>query len=139
MRANATQSAIVLGGPAAVSDATAGQLPAAEVVRIAGDDRTATSAAIATELWGAVLGGAPPVVGVVNVRAADGWQTALSGAVASARLAMPQLGVEGPPTGPGAAVSAYLATVPAGTPVIGLGDPTLVSDGQLAAVAAGMG
>jgi hypothetical protein len=139
MQANATEVAIVLGGPAAVSEATAGQLPAGEVARIAGADRTATSAAIASELWGPALGGAPPAVGIVNVRAADGWQTALSAAVASARLTMPQLGVEGPPTGPGPAVDEYLAGVPTGTPVLGFGDASLVSNEQLAAVVAALG
>ena len=83
---------------------------------------------------------APAAVAIVNVRAANGWQTALSAAVASALLDMPQLGVENPPTGLVARRSpAYLGGVAAGTPILGFGDAALVSDAQLHEAAAAFG
>lgn len=139
LEAQRTELLLVLGGRAAVSDATADGLPATRVVRISGADRTATSAAIATDLWGELDGGGTGGTILVNVRAADGWQAALSGAVASALLNAPQLGVENPPAELSPAVTTYLAGAGVDTPVLALGDPTLVSDAQLAQAAAARG
>ena len=139
LEAHPTRLLIVLGGTAAISDATAQGLPADQVQRVAGGDRTATSAAIATDLWRQLDGGGTGGTILVNVRAADGWQTALSGAVASALLNSPQLGVESPPATLSPAVTGYLASVSPDTPIIGLGDQALVSDAQLAEAAAARG
>jgi putative cell wall-binding protein len=139
LEANRTELLIALGGPSALADATLAAMPAGQVARVAGADRTATSAAIATDLWRANGLGAAGVA-IVNVRAADGWQTALSAAVASARLNIPQLGVEGPPAAVTEPVLDYLAGVPAaGTAVFGFGGPDLVSDEQLTQAAAARG
>lgn len=122
---------LVLGGTAAVNDATASQLPGFSG-RVAGGERTATSAMIATGLWeaqGLSTGGENGVI-LVNVRDEGGWQTALSASVASAIFGAPQLGVESPPTGLGPEVSAYLYGSVVG-PVMAFGDPSLVSPEQL--------
>lgn len=122
---------MVLGGTAAVNDATAAELPGF-IGRVAGGERTATSATVATELWetaGFSQGGANGVV-LVNVRDENAWQTALSASVASAVFGAPQLGVESPPTGLGPEVSSYLFDVVTG-PVMAFGDDTLVSPAQL--------
>ena len=128
-------TAVVLGGPAAIDEATYQALPVATRSRVAGAERTATSAAIAQELWQARGLGAGGTV-FVNVRAPNGWQTALTAAVVSAVHDAPQLGVETPPAGVSDAVMAYLAGAPG--PVHAFGGTDLVSDAQLsAAVAAG--
>jgi hypothetical protein len=71
---------------------------------------------------------------LVNVRHAEGWQTALSAAVASAVFDAPQLGVENPPAAVGAETQAVLGAN-AG-PVMAFGSPDLVSDAQLGAAVA---
>ncbi len=126
--------AVILGGEAAVSGAVAGQLGVDTVGRVAGDDRTATSAAIATELWQAegLAGGG---VVVVNVRHEQGWQTALSAAVVSAAVGAPQLGVENPPAAPTQAVL-DAAGVVGTSQVITFGGGDLVAPSQLAAIQA---
>ena len=125
---------VVLGGTAAVSDATLGALPGAERTRVAGSDRVATSVAIATELWRDVLGAGRGGAALVNVRHPDAWQTALTAAVASARLDLPQLGVESPPAAVAPSVRDHLASVQGSVMVFG--DRALVSDEQVADVAA---
>lgn len=123
---------VVLGGEAAVAESVAAQLPVATVIRVSGADRTATSAAIATQLWHAEgLDGGGVVV--ANVRHDQGWQTALTAAVVSAAAGAPQLGVETPSTAPSGAVVDAARTV--GTSqVLAFGGPDLVSDEQLAAI-----
>src|SRR5690606_3318 len=122
---------IVLGGTAAIDQPTVDALPVATSRRVAGDDRTATAAAIATELWHAEgLDGGGVVL--VNVRADNGWQTALSAAVVSALANAPQLGVENPPAAPTPATLQAAATV--GGPVFAFGGADLVSDQQALAV-----
>lgn len=120
---------IVLGGRAAVDDATAAQLPGGQVSRVAGPERTATAVQIAARLWQRFGAGRGGVV-LVNVRDPDGWQTALSAAVASARHDAPQLGVENPPALLGPETAGHLFDVVVG-PVQAFGDLTLVSDAQL--------
>ena len=129
----AVTEVVVLGGEAAVADTVVDQLSVPQVRRVSGADRTATSAAIATELWHAEgLDGGGVVV--VNVRHDEGWQTALTAAVVSAAAGAPQLGVETPPAEASPAVIAAARTV--GTSqVLTFGGADLVTDGQLAAIA----
>lgn len=118
---------VVLGGTAAVDATTAASLGATG--RVAGPERTATAAAIADGLWDGDGLGAGGVV-LVNVRAASGWQTALSAAVASAILDAPQLGVENPPAEVGSASLEHLRSH--GGPVSVFGGHDLVSEAQAA-------
>ncbi|MGI9016671.1 MAG: cell wall-binding repeat-containing protein [Euzebya sp.] len=119
---------IVLGGTAAVDDATYAALPVQERRRVAGGERTATAAAIAEQLWrGQGLGSGGVVL--VNVRAADGWQTALTAAVVSAVHDAPQVGVETPPAPLGEATRQYLSGVVG--PIMAFGGADLVSDDQM--------
>ncbi len=123
---------VVLGGTAAVDEPTAVALRATG--RAAGAERTATSVAIAEQLWGTVGGGTGGVI-LVNVRAEDAWQTALAAAVASAVFDAPQLGVESPPAGLSPAVGSHLGG--RAGPVQAYGTTDAVSGAQLdAAVAA---
>ncbi|MGI9017335.1 MAG: cell wall-binding repeat-containing protein [Euzebya sp.] len=98
---------VVLGGIVAVDQPTATALGATR--RVEGPERTATSVAIAEELWAAGGIGTGGSV-LVNVRDDDGWTAALSAAVASATFDAPQLGVESPPALLSDAVLAYLQT-----------------------------
>lgn len=135
IRDNGIGEVIVLGGTAAVSEAAVAAVPT-HTRRIAGAERTATAAAIATQLWQAEGIGGGGVV-LVNVRHDDGWQTALSAAVVSALANAPQLGVENPPTGLSPATTDAAAAV--GGPVVAFGSTALVSDEQLRAVQASSG
>ncbi len=127
---NAIGEVIILGGTAAVSDAVAAAVPAT-TRRIAGADRTATSAAIATELWHAEgLDGGGIVV--VNVRDEAGWPAALAAASLSALANAPQLGVETPPAAPGQALLDAAALI--GGPVETHASAALVSDAQVEAL-----
>lgn len=132
---NGITEVIVLGGTVAVAQSTADALPVA-TRRIAGGDRTATAAAIATQLWDAEGIGGGGVV-LVNVRHDDGWQTALAAAVVSALANAPQLGVENPPNGPSPATVQAAAQI--GGPVAAFGSPGLVSDEQVIALRAAGG
>lgn len=127
--------ATILGGTAAISDDTARRIPAAVKSRVFGAERTETSARIAELLWRDE--GRSNGVVLVNVRAADGWQTALTAAVASAVFGAPQLGVESPPAGLTGPVHAYLGT--ADGAVMAFGNTALVSDGQLQEAVAARG
>jgi hypothetical protein len=130
LRDNSVGSAVVLGGTAAVSDPVFAALPVATRSRVAGAERTATAARIATELWrgsGRGNGGAL----VVNVRDPQGWQTALAAAVASAVYDAPQIGVEPPPAELSTPALEYLRQNPG--PVMAMGRRELVSDDQLRA------
>ncbi|MBA2575810.1 MAG: cell wall-binding repeat-containing protein [Euzebyaceae bacterium] len=133
LTANGVAEVVVLGGEVAIDDPTYNGLPVASRSRVRGPERTATAAAIAQELWGGAGLGAGGVV-LVNVRHAEGWQTALSAAVASAVFDAPQLGVENPPAAVGAETQAVLGAN-AG-PVMAFGSPDLVSDAQLGAAVA---
>lgn len=68
------QRTVLLGGTAALSDAVEAAVP--EPVRIAGAERTATAAAVATELWGVADDGARRAL-VVNGARSDGWASGL--------------------------------------------------------------
>ena len=128
--ANQITDVVILGGTAAVADATAAAVPAT-TRRVAGADRTATAAAIATDLWHAQgLDGGGIVV--VNVRDDDGWPAALAAASLSALANAPQLGVENPPAVPGQAVLDAAGLV--GGPVETHADSSLVSDSQVQAL-----
>lgn len=81
------KTTFVLGGTAVVSEAAAAQAPGAQ--RIAGPNRMATAAAIASQLWG--TDGKNAVV--VNLERDDAWAVSLSAAVLSARVEGPQVGV----------------------------------------------
>ncbi len=121
--------AIVLGGTAAIDQPTYDALPTAAKRRVAGPERTATSVAIIEELWQADGFGAGGGVVMVNVRDDNGWQTALSSAVAAAFHDAPQIGVESPPAGLSPAVQDYLSG--SGLGVAAVGDADLVSDQQI--------
>ncbi|HUG83910.1 MAG TPA: cell wall-binding repeat-containing protein [Euzebya sp.] len=135
IEANGISEVIVLGGTAAVAQSTVDAVPVG-TRRIAGGDRTATAAAIATQLWDAEGIGGGGIV-LVNVRHDDGWQTALSAAVVSALANAPQLGVENPPNAPSSATTQGAGQV--GGPVAVFGSPDLVSDEQFQAVHAAIG
>lgn len=133
LETNPIGEVIVLGGIAAVDQPTMDAVPVEVRRRIEGRERTETAAAIATQLWQADGLGAGGSV-LVNVRDADGWQTALAGAVYAAVLDAPQLGVENPPAAP---TQATLDAADAlGGTVRTLGGTDLVSDAQLSAVRA---
>ena len=85
------RTAIVLGGTAAVSEQVVNELRAAGLAaeRVAGTDRYATAAAIATRLWGAVARDAV----AVDLASADGWAWALAAGSLAALVDGPQLGV----------------------------------------------
>lgn len=132
LQSSGTDSVIVLGGTAAVDAATYDALPGSEKRRIAGAERTETSALVAAELWapsGLERGGAI----VVDVRGDRSWQTALAAAVASARFGMPELGVERPPAGLSPSVQAQADRLAASGPVATFGQVDQVSDAQLSA------
>ncbi len=74
---------------------------------------------------------------LVDVRADDGWQTALSAAVVSALANAPQLGVEPPPAGASSATLQTAAQL--GAPVMGFGSTAQVSDDQIAEVTTAAG
>lgn len=118
---------VALGGTAAIADEVLAELAGtAASGRVAGPERTATSAAIARELWprlGAPSGSAL----LVNVRHPDGWQTALAAAPLAAALRAPQLGVDGPPAGLGLEVERALAGLER---VVVAGDEVLVDGAQ---------
>lgn len=134
---NAVGQLVVLGGEAAVQASTAEAFASPGLARIEGPERTATAAAIA-RVWGDVFGIGDGGAVLVNVRDANGWQTALSAAVASALLDAPQVGVETPPTALGDHGRAYLTEVVTG-PVVAFGDASMVSDQQLADAVAARG
>ncbi|MBW3659573.1 MAG: beta-propeller domain-containing protein, partial [Actinobacteria bacterium] len=79
---------VVLGGEAALSAAVQSALPNA--VRVAGADRTATAAAIATRAWGAPSTGDRSTI-VVNGGQRDGWALGLVAAGLSADARSPVL------------------------------------------------
>lgn len=130
----------VIGGTAAVSQAAFDGLPATDSRRrVAGSDRTGTAVAIWDLLWRPI---SPPAGGVVlvNVRAPNGWQSALSASVASAVFAAPQLGVETPPAALPAPTRDFLFfEVPFEFPIMAFGNTALVSDSQLAEAQAARG
>ncbi|MBA2575258.1 MAG: cell wall-binding repeat-containing protein [Euzebyaceae bacterium] len=130
---NDISAVIVLGGTVAVDQPTFDALPGVNKGRIAGAERTATAAAIATDLW-PTTGLDPAGAVLVNVRDANGWQTALSAAVASAVFHAPQVGVENPPAAIGTQAATYLAG--ADGPVMAFGNTALVSVDQLQQAAA---
>ena len=129
LEAHGLHTVIALGGAAAISDATLAALPAEQRGRVAGAERTATSAALVDSLWAPNGMGAGGVV-LVNVRSAQGWQSALAAAVASAIFDAPQLGVEDPPADLSPAAADVLTRLNA--PIQAFGDPSLVSDRQIA-------
>lgn len=94
---------VAVGGPAALSDAV---VQAAGAERVAGDDRVATSVAVARELWGRTDAQAGHHFGLMPARATDGWAAALIHASWAARHHAPLLlvGEELPPV-----VRGYLA------------------------------
>ncbi len=126
---------IVLGGPAAVSDAAADAAPGC--TRVAGGNRMATAAAVATELWGSVLDTVDQVV-VTNIERADGWALTLASAPVSARRDAPQLGT-GATTYP-TETAGFLRglTPPAGTAFI-IGNADFISDDVAGQIAADVG
>ncbi len=79
---------VVLGGAAALS--TAVEQAAPKAVRVAGADRTATAAALATRGWGSATTGARRFV-VVNGEQPDGWTFGLAAAGLSADARAPML------------------------------------------------
>ena len=130
---HAIEEVIVLGGRAAVDEPTFQALPGSDKRRVAGAERTETAVRIAEQLWApAGLGTGGRIL--VNVRAPQGWQTALSAAVASALFDAPQLGVETPPAGLSPATVAHVRTHP--EPIEAFGGTDLVSDEQLEEAAA---
>lgn len=120
-----TTSTVLLGGTAALSDAVAAAAPAPR--RVAGDDRTATAGAIATDLW---RYGTSRFV-LFDGYAADGWTAALAGAGLSADAGAPLL-VAGPgaelPTGSAAAVARSCGWREADAVAVGAADGSGVLD-----------
>lgn len=95
---------IVLGGPAAVSEAIAEQTTSPR--RIAGTNRMGTAVEVARQLWGDE-GIAPTRVVLGNVETADGWAFALAASPLAARLQVPVLGTGA--TGLPSETASYLA------------------------------
>lgn len=83
-----TTETVVLGGTAAVSDAAADAVP--NPLRVAGANRMATAAALATDLWGSDVASRDVIL--ANIEAQDGWTAALAAAPLSARAETPLLG-----------------------------------------------
>lgn len=79
---------VALGGSAALSDAV---VAAAGADRVAGADRTATSVAIAQELWGRTTAGTDDAFVATPGYAQDGWAYALGHVAWSAAGGAPQL------------------------------------------------
>ena len=78
---------IVLGGPDAVSEAAAKNLPGA--VRVSGSDRAGTSADIARRLWGRTGAEAGAKIALADGYRADAWKPALAASPLSARQNAP--------------------------------------------------
>lgn len=112
---------VVLGGTAAVSQAVADALPAPR--RVAGEERAATAAAVAVELWGAGSGTGGRVL-VTGGYAEDAWTLALTATPLAARDDAP-LYVAGD-TLPGATAAALEARAPGVTGLV-LGSARQVS------------
>ena len=87
-----------LGGSAVVPDAAVAAAPGG--TRLAGANRFATGALIASDLWPQVIGNPPAssrafiVVDLSNARDGDAWTYALAAAPLSVRRGAPQIGVE---------------------------------------------
>lgn len=81
--------AVVLGGPAAVSDAVVDALPSGS--RVFGLDRAGTAVAVARQLWGRTEGSLGDRVVVGNGFAVDAWTLALSASPLAARNGAPLL------------------------------------------------
>ena len=116
---------VVLGGAAAISQSVADALPAPR--RVAGEERAATAAAVAAELWGAGAGTGGRVL-VTGGYAEDAWTLALTATPLAAREDAP-LYVAGE-TLPGATAAALEARGPGITGLV------LGSERQVSAVAA---
>lgn len=84
---------IVFGGPVAVSDAVVKALP--RPVRIWGEDRTDTAAAVATKLWGVTPKTSDRQFVVIDGWARDGWRHGLAAAGLAAQAGAPVLLADG--------------------------------------------
>lgn len=93
IEASQASEAILLGGPAAVSDDAPHRLDIARVTRVGGAARDATAVAVADTLWR--RDGAPTVRAALLVDTFNekGWPFALAGAVYAANRGAPQLAV----------------------------------------------
>ena len=89
LRRHAVRESIVLGGPAAISDAVAARLPGAR--RVYGADRAGTAAAVAEQLWGRSAGRDGDRVVVANGYTAGAWTLPLTAAPLAARSDAPLL------------------------------------------------
>jgi len=87
LAADAPAQTVVLGGSAAISDATFAQLP--NGLRVAGPERAATAAAIAEQLW-APAGESRPYL-ALNAFREDGWLFGLAAGGLAAELGAPVL------------------------------------------------
>lgn len=89
---------VALGGSAVVPDAAVAAAPGGR--RLAGANRFATGALIASDLWPEAIGNPPAssrsfvVVDLSNSRDGDAWTYALAAAPLAVRRGAPQLGVE---------------------------------------------
>jgi putative cell wall-binding protein len=92
VRRHAVAEAIVLGGPAAVSDAVLQALPAGR--RVAGTDRAGTAVAVAESLWGRTAARDGDRVVVGNGYASGAWALALAASPLAARRNAPLLLVD---------------------------------------------
>lgn len=81
---------LIVGGPAVVGEAVAAEMT--NPVRVAGDNRVATSVAVAEQLWGTPTHGPQSYV-FTNLDRADGWAIALAGAPLAASRVAPQIAV----------------------------------------------
>ena len=89
LAADAPQSSVVLGGPVAVSDAVYRAVP--HPTRVAGEDRTATAAAVARTLWGVTPNSGDRHFVVIDGWARDGWRHGLAAAGLAADANAPVL------------------------------------------------
>lgn len=101
----APQRRVALGGPGALSDAV---VAAAGAQRVFGPERTATSVAVARELWGRTSASPGDAFVVTPGFTEDGWAAALARVPESARHGAPELLVGDQPS---AAVEAYLTAL----------------------------
>lgn len=86
---DAPGSTIVLGGTSALSDAVLGAVP--NGVRVAGEDRALTAAAVAKKLWGVTADSADRQFVIIDGWSADGWRHGLAAAGISSDQDAPML------------------------------------------------
>ncbi|CAN5475044.1 hypothetical protein BH23ACT9_BH23ACT9_02200 [soil metagenome] len=124
----------VIGGTAVISETAAGASPSPQ--RVAGPNRMATAAAVATQLWPGV-----PATGnraiLANVEVEDGWVLALAAAPLAAVTGAPELGLGNDryPTETRAIIQGLNSTA-GPIEIVVIGDEARVAEGRLNEIAA---